>query len=494
MRWLKQILIFFLVFLLVAGGGFYTAFRIMNAKTGPDTYAHYQTQDTVPHGKVGIFVTRLIMPETMEDEFFINISDKIRAQVIPWPANLLAARDRGLVLLDAVKFYERDAFTPTRLIDARGRDVDENGVSWMDHYRRGEILFVPARADDAQDHGYFLHTKVKGGMPTATGKLMAKARVWYCGAGIAQGRIPHEAGTLAFIETALAQMRAKYGDIPTEIANALYPQEMKSGLSRLLDSGVETLIVSAPMAIYSGFEEFNSSFAKTFKYVDEWKAANPNRRVQIIIAPPMGQFEELGQAYLAMLKDRLETLPREASVKVAITTHGMPWRQFPNEPWLTFAPAYLDDLQVRAEALVAGYGFARTAVVRAQDIGAETKTDPENAYLSTNEAIKQGIAEAYDYVVTLPVEFFAENTDTLMAHALYKFNGVGDYSVYQPIDYADWSVPFSRTFQAGSTIVIYNGVPVGTYARHVSEALFLSLDGILAKSAAAPDAVSSVAE
>lgn len=490
MKWAKRVLVGLVAFVLVVAGGLYAAFRVMNAKTGPDTYAYYKTQDTVPEGKVGIFITRLIMPEEFDTEFFINISAKIREQVIPWPANMLAARDRGLVLLDPEKYYERDAFTPTRLIDAHGKESDANGVSWLEHFRRGDIVFVAARAGDPQDHGYFLHTKVKGEMPTATGKLMAKARVWYYGAGIRQQKIPHEAGTLAFIEAGLARVRAKYGEVPAAVTNALYPEEMKEGLKRVLDSGVDTLIVSAPMAIYSGFEEFNSSFKKTFVTIGEWKATNPNRRLKVIIAPPMGQFPALGQAYLDMLKDRLDTLPRDASVKIAITTHGMPWASFPNEPWLSFAPTYLDDLEARAQTLLAGYGFAKTAVVRGQDIGAEDKTDPDNQYVSTNEAIKRGVTEGYDYVVTLPVEFFAENTDTLMAHALYKFDGIGGYSVYQPIDYPDWSVPFSRSFREQDTTVIYNGVPVGSYAEHVAEALFLSIDSILTKTKQAGETVS----
>jgi len=42
----------------------------------------------------------------------------------------------------------------------------------------------------------------------------------------------------------------------------------------------------------------------------------------------MGDFKPLRQAFLEMLKDRLDTLPQGCNVTVAVTVHGMPWDYF----------------------------------------------------------------------------------------------------------------------------------------------------------------------
>jgi hypothetical protein len=93
----------------------------------------------------------------------------------------------------------------------------------------------------------------------------------------------------------------------------------------------------------------------------------------------------------------------------------------------------------------------------------------------------QAIKEGYDYVIGLPIEFFAENSDTLFHHALKNYHGFEGYNVYEQIDYPDWSIPYTREFQQGKTRVIYNGVPVGKYQKHVTEAFYQALDSVLSK-------------
>jgi hypothetical protein len=182
-----------------------------------------------------------------------------------------------------------------------------------------------------------------------------------------------------------------------------------------------------------------------------------------------------------MLKDRLDTLPKGSSVTIAVTVHGMPWDHFSWEAWLELAPQYRDKLVEDVKVLLSSYAFGKTNIVVCQDEFADPVWDPKEKYLSTNRAYLQAIKEGYDYVIGLPIEFFAENSDTLFHHALKNYHGFEGYDVYEQIDYPDWSIPYTREFQQGKTRVVYNGVPVGKYQKHVIEAFYQSLDSVLSK-------------
>jgi protoheme ferro-lyase len=233
------------------------------------------------------------------------------------------------------------------------------------------------------------------------------------------------------------------------------------------------------MAVFSHFEEFDSSFRHSSEYIEEWEKAHPGKKIKIIMAPPMGKFKPLREAYLAMLKDRLDTLPKGASVAVAAAVHGLPWDQRSWEAWIEMAPEYRDPLLGEIQKLVSGYGFSKTTVMSCQDEFADPVRDPKDKYLSTNEAYWKAIREGYEYVICLPIEFFAENTDTLYYHAIKNYDGFDGYNVYAPISYPEWSVPYTREFVQDKTHVIYNGVPVGKYQHYVVDALYSSIDSVL---------------
>ncbi len=65
------------------------------------------------------------------------------------------------------------------------------------------------------------------------------------------------------------------------------------------------------------------------------------------------------------------------------------------------------------------------------------------------------------------------------------FEKFDKYNIDEPIDYPDWSVPYTREIVQGKTHVIYNGVPVGKYQRFVIDAFYQSIDGVLSKQKAA---------
>ncbi len=478
-----QIIIGILVVLVLLAAGLFALFKYKNRQPTPDLYELFLKQDTTPVGKVGVFVTGLIMPENHNHAFFHNIIKKINKVVIPWPINILAMKDNGIALLDPHNTHAREKFTPTHLEDAFGNDCDRDGVPYIELYKEGKIEWRPPSSRIYLDHGYFLYPDRLSGEPTLCGKVGNKSRLYYYGHGIKQGKLPHWQQTNDMLENGFKKIQEKYDNVVCGWETGLIYWNMRKKLFEILDQGVDTLIASSPMGIYSHFEDFNSSFRHIFEYVEEWEKEHPGKKIKVIMAPQMGDYQPLRQAFLEMLKDRLDTFPEGSSVMVGVTCHGMPWDAFKWEAWLKQAPIYRDTLFEEVKELVAKYNFSKTNVVVCQDEFADPIWDPNEKYLGTNRAYWNAIKEGYDYCVGLPIEFFAENSDTLMHHAMKNYQGFDDYDIGEPIDYPDWSVPYVRQFKQNNTTVIYNGVPVGKYQKYVTEAFVQSLDSVLSKRA-----------
>ncbi len=476
---------FIVVLVLIIGGigGLYALYKYKNLPPRPDYYDYYMTQDKKPVGKTGVFATALIMTENHSHAMFHNIVYKIFNKVVPWPFRKFAFIDKGIALYDPGRVLDAEEFEPGKLVDMYGNERDVDGFPYIEKYRQGLVQWEPPSKRIWLDNGYFIYRGRKQGSPTLCGKLAGKSRLFYYDAGIKQKKIPHWKGTFDFIDAAFDKLKSAYPDVEFRAETSLHHYECRQKLHELLDAGCETIVLSAPMGIYSHFEEFNGSFRHAFEDIHEWEEKHPGRKMKVIIAPQMGDFQPLRQAFLDMLKDRLDMLPEKASVKVCVTVHGMPWDYFDWEAWLKLAPPYRDTLADECKELVKGYDFSKTEVVVSQDEFSNPIWDPEKKYLSTNRAYLEGVQEGYDYVIGLPIEFFAENTDTLMHHAQENYEHFDNYDVYEPIDYPDWSVPYSREMKQGNTTVIYNGVPVGKYQPHVSEALYQSIDSILAQRA-----------
>ena len=475
------VLLVIVVVLLVAVGFLFGLYKYKNQVPKPDYFEYYKTQDSVPVGKVGVFATALIMPTHHNHAFFHNIIYKIFNVVVPWPFRLLAFKDNGVALLDPGDFHAREAFAPTKLVDAFGSDRDLDGVPYVVKYKEGHVKWMPPSSRIYLDHGYFLYTGRKGGEPTLCGKLACKSNIYYYDHGIKQKKLPHWEESFKFMNAAFDRLREKYKNVEFRAETNMFFHEMKTKLYELLDSGCETIVLVAPMAIYSHFEEFNSGFRHCFEFIEEWEKEHTGKKVKVIIGPQMGNFQPLRQAFLDMLKDRLDTLPEGSDVMVAVTVHGMPWDSFSYEAWLELAPPYRDKLLEEVKDMVKKYKFGRTNVVVCQDEFADPIWDSKEKYLSTNRAYWNAINDKYDYAIGLPIEFFAENSDTLMHHAMKCYQNFDQYDIHEPVDYPDWSVPYTRTMVQGKTTVIYNGLPTGKYQKHVCEAFYQAIDSVLSK-------------
>ncbi|MFO1427930.1 MAG: ferrochelatase [Steroidobacteraceae bacterium] len=332
------------------------------------------------------------------------------------------------------------------------------------------------------DHGYFLLTTRKEGIPTISAKLMTKAKVFYYGRGFVNHKLPHEAGMRAIAAGSLAKLQQKYGPVPWEFVTSDNFGLLEDAVERLLESGAQTLVISPAAPIYSHHEEFNGTFRHAIEDVHRWEERH-GRKVKVILAPQLGEFPVVRQAFLQMLRERLDALPKggDVDVKVVVSVHGMPWDFVPKEAWIELAPVYRDAMVKDVTAMLAGYDFGRKEVALAQDHFADPVNNPKGHYLSTNKAFWDGIHAKFDYIVNLPIEFYAENTDTMFSHAMFNFEGFPGFDRYQPIDYSDWSVPYTREFVVEGTHVIYNGVPVGRFNAPIIEAHYEAMDSILSR-------------
>lgn len=486
MKIFKRVLISLAVVVVLVAGGGYGTFKWMNRTPPqlkePNYLTYYKNQDTTPVGKVGVFVSGLIMPEKYRLADFHNLALK-PTQYIPWPMRNMAMADRGVVLLDTEKFYETERFTPTNLMDVWGNTTDVDGIPYAEKYKRGEVRWVGPDPTQHHDHGYFLLPGRKGGMPNMSQKLAVKARIFYYGKGkgFTDGRVPHEAGEWALVKATMDNIQRKYGDVPFRFVSAETPYEAEQAVRELLDGGVETIVFASPRPIYSHHEEFNGSIKHTMHYIRDWEKEH-GKKVKVIITKQLGDIPVMKEAYLVMLRDRLATFPATAKVKVVVSVHGMAWNKVPHEGWIELAPAYRDGMVDAVKQELTKWKFPKTEVVLSQDHFADPYNNPDGKYLSTNKAFWDGIKGGYDYVVNLPIEFFAENTDTMFSHAMFNFEGFPDYDVYETVDYPDWSVPYTRTFKVENTEVIYNGLPVGKYNAPIVEAYTQAIDQVLSKS------------
>jgi hypothetical protein len=468
-----------LVVIVVAGG--YTTFKVKNQKHGPDVYAMYLNQDPTPKGKVGVFVIGLSTTEDFDETWWYNIFQHIAHARIPWPFRVAALSDRGVALMDPDKDYAREKFEPTSLVDRFGRERDMDGTPYIELYRRGEVEWVEPQESIHLDTGYWVYSGRLDGVPTTAGKTIGYARLWYWGRGITGQKIPAEYQQNRIYDIAFDQLEQKYPGIPYHQADTMDPYEWRTEIFELLDSGVETLVLSSPMVVYSGYEDFENGFLHSIEYVHEWEAQN-SRKINVVIAPPMGDFKPMRDGYLLMLKDKLDTLPAGASVKMVWSVHGMPWRVFPNEPWLDLSPAYVDVLLDESKELMAQYDFSRTEFAVSQDHFADHYWDPEEKSLATNRAYREGVEAGFDYVLNLPIEFYNENTDTLFYHAMVNYEDFPGYSVYNVIEYpkSEWETPYTKHFEIDGTQIEYLGVPTGDrYRPYVAQAMFDSWDSIL---------------
>jgi protoheme ferro-lyase len=319
-------------------------------------------------------------------------------------------------------------------------------------------------------------------MPSAL-KLAVKAKNYYYapGKGFSDGRVPHEAGNRHIVFSAMEKLEAKHGDIPWAWVTADNFTMARQAMFDLLDEGIDTVILAAPRPVYSHHEEFNGSIKHAMHYIHEWQEENDHKEIKMIISPELSFFDPMFEVHPAIIRDNLKDIPEGSSVKLVLSVHGMPWEKVPHEGWIKLAPRFVDRAMEEATRVMADYDFSRVEIVQSQDHFADPHNNPNGTYLSTNMAFWDGVRDKFDYILHVPIEFFAENTDTMFYHDMANFEFFDEYDVYETVEYTDWSKPYRKKVVQDGTTVIYGGVAAGPFADPIIEAFFQSLDSIVSQ-------------
>jgi hypothetical protein len=438
----------------------------MNRQDGWDGRAAYETQDATLKGRVGVAVVALAMPERYDPVFFENFLDKLFTGPIPWPINVFAGADAGIALIDPGNPMAATRFEPKELRDVWGRASDIDGVPWVEKFRKGEVRFVKPSGQTAHDYGFFLYPTRKGGMRTLTGKLLLKAR-YTMYARLPNGYLPHYSQTIAMAQSTVDTLQARHNLAAGAVVNAFDPWQMETSVRSVLDRGVDTLVLASVQPIYSDFEELRGSYTKVHKIVAAWEKENPGKDIQVVVAPYMAstaRFDDLWVEHLSGTAP-MAARPGSSRARVVLSLHGLPASLVNSDSWGKFAADTVARISPKLEATMKAKGYAGVTVVRASEGFADPPEDKQNQLVSVAEQFQVGVQAGEELVIALPLEFMAENTDMLFTHAAIMFEGLPGYQLYQgpPAD-VDWSKPYVRRFQKGSTTLIYSGAPGGAAA------------------------------
>ncbi len=467
-----------LAFLLVVSVGLWW----MNRDTRWDANSVIESADNKVTGKAGLLVVGLAQPETYDPKFFDNFLEKLFTQVIPWPINVLAGSDTGIVLLDPDRPFSTERFEPKQLADIWGRTSDIDGISWVEKYRKGQLRWEKPSTTVPFDPGVFLYPQRKQGMRFAAAKTALKARYLYY-ARLPNGVLPHYRQTVDMANAGIALAKQRYPLTAAEFVDAFDKGQKEAAVRRVLDSGIDTLILSSVQPIHSDFEELQGSFADIHKIVEQWRKENGGKKIRYAVAPYLaGQpaFEKLWLDHFEATVPQASG-PNQSALGI-ITLHGLPVSLLESDSWSKRTPKVMARLKPRMVEILKAKGYAKVEVQPAQEGFGDLMEDPDHKIVSVSELYAKARKDGTDLAIALPVEFLAENTDTLFAHSAVMFDGLPGYKTYQgPPANVDWTKPFVRNFRSGKTQMIYAGSPGSANQGLAAEALADSIGTFLGK-------------
>ena len=426
----------------------------------------FKKQPKTAAGKPGVIIAEMGLPEDYDLKFYSHFMEHVFHYTLPPFLVPIILADKGMALLDPDNPLAREKFVPKQLIDANGSFTNKEGVPYI----QCEIEWKPpATPKNPWDHGYFLY-KGDGanGFPDVCDKVGAKIVGWYYGKLLPEKKVPWRAQLHRVYDEAVVHLKEKYPDAEFRNVFYMYPETIRAAVEELIAAGCETIVYqSINCPLYTDFEDYGHSLPLVHEIV--------NGRAQVIMADQLGNQVQMREAYCQMLRDQLAELPSEASVMVILSRHGHPFKK---ETQDMRAHLYCDPLEADVREILNARG-GRSHVIWSFDEYADKYWDPKNTKLDTKDAYAEAIQDGYDFIIELPTEFPAENTDLMIFHAMKKFSVFNGYDMNVPVSYPDWEKPLVRKFKEGKTTGIYAGCPVGAYRKHVVEALVNSVEDVL---------------
>jgi hypothetical protein len=426
----------------------------------------FKTQPKTASGKPGVIIAEMGLPEDYDLKFYSHFMEHVFNYILPPFLKPMILADKGIGLLDPENPLAREKFTPKQLIDANGSFMNKAGIP----YTQCEVEWKPpANLKNEWDHGYFLY-KGDGanGIPDVCDKVGAKIVGWYYGKLLPEKKVPWHTQLRKVYEDALVQLKERYPNAEFRNALYMYPDTVRKAVDELIEAGCETIVyqnINCPL--YTDFEDYGYCLPLVHDAV--------NRRAKIIMADQLGNQSKMREAYCQILRDQLADIPNEASVLVILSRHGHPFKK---ETQDVRAHHYREPLEKDVRSILSTRG-GKGHIIWSFDEYADKYWDSKNKKMDTKDAYTEGIRDGFDYIIELPTEFPAENTDLMIFHAMKKFGAFKEYDMNQPVSYPDWEQPLVRKFKEGRTTGIYAGCPVGKYRKYVVGALVDSISDVL---------------
>lgn len=425
----------------------------------------FKNQDKRLQGKTGIIIGEMGMPEEYDPSFYNCLMEHVFRFSMPGLLANIILQDKGIALIDPENPLAREQFKPRQLIDPNGSFTNKAGVE----YARCPVTWKPANLKNPWDHGYFLYTgDGPNGVPDICDKVSAKVIGWYYGKMLPEKRIAWRSQMRKIYTDAVEKLTEKYPEVAFCQSYYMDHNHLRSQVERLLEGGCQTILYQESSSpVLSDFENYSSVFPWLHELVGE--------RARLIFGDQIGNKQGCRQAYLQLLQDQLEHIPAEKSILVILSLHGHPFKK---ETMDARARLFQQPLEEGVRQLLAGRA-AKWDIVWSADEFADDFWDKNHKKLETYAAYRKAIEEGWDYALELPTDFVAENTDTMIFHAMKKYHAFSSFNRYDPVPYPDWEVPLVRRFTEGNTTGIYCGTPVGPYRRHIVQAVVDSISEIL---------------
>jgi hypothetical protein len=288
------------------------------------------------------------------------------------------------------------------------------------------------------------------------------------------GYLPHADQIGGMALGALSSIKARHPDIVTaSLVGISDAASARRTVWRILDSGVDTLVLGSTQPIYSDFEDMRAAFSRIHDLVEAWRRAHANKPVRLLIAPGMSQEPAFDEMWLAHFGAVVPMAAKTGQTAVGIISlHGLPLALGKSDSWSSRWPAVTRRLKPKMEAILRAKGYARVQVEVGAEVFADPLSDPDGKAVSVNELFAKARRDRATVAVALPIEFLAESTDTLFAHAAVIWDDVPGVPPYAPPPRdQDWSKPYVRRVEVGKTTLIYAGAPGGAVLLRASQAL-----------------------
>ena len=426
----------------------------------------FRGQDKKPVGKTGVILAELGMPGTYEADFYIKFMEHVFDYSLPFFLKKLILADRGIALIDPSNPLARKKFVPGLLVDMQGSSRNKSGRPYIECEYSWR---PPGMKKNPSDHGYFLYTgDGKGGAPEVCQKTAAKIAGWYFGHLLPEGRVPWEYQCRRIFEDAAALLQETYPDGEVRHMKYSYEESMVQTVEDLIQCGCQTIIYQCFCnPVYTDFEDYAFALLSLHRIV--------NGRAKVICADQLGNQPSMRRAYVQMLYDQLENIPRSTRILLILSKHGHPFKQETSDKR---GPEYRIPLGKEMVNVLKEWG-GEWELIWSDDEYADEYWDPGRRKFSTFSAYRKAIEEGYDLALEVPTDFIAENTDLMIFHAMKKFVAFREYDFFMPVSYPDWEIPLVRTFREGRTTGKYIGCPVGPYRKYVVDAIFASISDLL---------------